>query len=209
MPVVTFSDVARMRLEAISFFLVVFLASAWLIQRIWNGLARDFPRLPRLSYWRALGVTTLWGLLFLLVLSMISGARELMTPGAWKKEGLTYKLADAAKDAPVPSPDDVARRAPLERLRALLLGYAESHEGAFPAVAAAPEIPEDAWRLPGPSGLRYVYVGGQKPEASKAPRPLAYEPDLYGAERLVLLTTGDIQVQTLAEIQAQLGRKGP
>jgi hypothetical protein len=37
---------------------------------------------------------TLWGLLFLLILTMISGARELMTPGAWEKHGSTYRLKD-------------------------------------------------------------------------------------------------------------------
>jgi hypothetical protein len=40
---------------------------------------------------------TLWGLLFLLILTMISGARELMTPGAWEKHGSTYELKDAPK----------------------------------------------------------------------------------------------------------------
>ena len=35
-----------------------------------------------------------WGSLFVLVLTMISGARELMTPGAWKKDGITYVLED-------------------------------------------------------------------------------------------------------------------
>ncbi|MEX2173364.1 MAG: hypothetical protein WD872_03320 [Pirellulaceae bacterium] len=37
-------------------------------------------------------MVALWGLLFVIVLTMISGARELMTPGAWEKQGLTYKL---------------------------------------------------------------------------------------------------------------------
>jgi len=50
--------------------------------------------LPRLSFGRALAGVILWGLLFFIVLTMISGARELMTPGAWKKDGATYKLAD-------------------------------------------------------------------------------------------------------------------
>ncbi len=40
----------------------------------------------------------IWGLLFVLVLTMISGARELMTPGAWEKEGFTYVLAGEAEN---------------------------------------------------------------------------------------------------------------
>ena len=89
------TDLARMRLEAISFFLVVFLASAKLIQWIWNGVLRDLlARIPRLTYAKALGLVTLWVLLFVVVLAMISGARELMTPGAWERQGATYRLSD-------------------------------------------------------------------------------------------------------------------
>jgi hypothetical protein len=54
---------------------------------LWNSLQRDFPRLPRLSFSRALAGVVLWGLLFIIVLTMISGARELMTPGAWQRQG--------------------------------------------------------------------------------------------------------------------------
>src|SRR5687767_12311333 len=77
------SELARLRLQSISFFLAGFLLSSLLIQIIWNYLRRDVSFLPGLSYPRALGLVGLWGLLFILVLTMISGARELMTPGAW------------------------------------------------------------------------------------------------------------------------------
>jgi hypothetical protein len=87
MPSVTLTDAASMRLQSISFFLVVFFGSALVIRWIWNSLTTDFPRLPRLSYPKALGLVRLWGLLFLLTLTMISGA--------WKKDGPTYALGDA------------------------------------------------------------------------------------------------------------------
>ncbi len=86
-----------MRLQTISFFLLCFLVSALFIQLVWNGLRKDFTRLPRLSYPKALGLVSLWGLLFVLVLTMISGARELMTPGAWDKVGSTYRLKEATR----------------------------------------------------------------------------------------------------------------
>lgn len=91
--ILTLTNIAKLRLHAISFFGVCLLGIAWAIQAVWNSLSNDFPRLPRISYRRSLGLMGLWGLLFLLVLTMISGARELMTPGAWKKNGLTYQLA--------------------------------------------------------------------------------------------------------------------
>lgn len=88
----TLSDLARLRIEAISFFLVILLTSAGLIRWLWNGLRRGAGRVPHLSYGKALGLVVLWGLLFSVVLAMISGARELMTPGAWERQGATYKL---------------------------------------------------------------------------------------------------------------------
>ena len=92
MPSLTLTDLAQMRLQSISFFLVAFLVCAWVIKLLWNGLRGDFSRLPRLTYPKALVVAVLWGLLFVLVLTMISGARELMTPGAWERDGATYRL---------------------------------------------------------------------------------------------------------------------
>lgn len=93
------TDMSRARLEAISFFIAVGLISAAAIRWMWNSLRRDFPRLPHLSYARAVGLLTLWGLLFVLVLTMISGARELMTPGAWEPDGGTYRLRSDAEAA--------------------------------------------------------------------------------------------------------------
>jgi hypothetical protein len=86
------TTVGQLRLEDISFFGGVLFVSAWFIKMIWNGLRGDFPRLPYLSYFKALGLVVLWGLLFVIVLTMISGARELMTPKAWERQGATYQL---------------------------------------------------------------------------------------------------------------------
>jgi hypothetical protein len=98
MPAPELTDIARLRFETLSFFLMILLASAGLIQLTWNlALRPTLTRLPRLNYWRALGLVFLWGLLFVIVLTMISGARELMTPGAWEHSGVTYKLKDVPK----------------------------------------------------------------------------------------------------------------
>src|SRR5262245_49226726 len=105
MPTILLTDIARMRIQTISFFLLGLLVSSKLIQWIWNSLSKDFTLLPRLSYFKALGVVTMWGFLFVLVLTMIAGARELMTPGAWEKKGATYRLAEPPQES-VPSTDD-------------------------------------------------------------------------------------------------------
>jgi hypothetical protein len=207
MPSVTLSDLARMRVQTISFFLLVFLACSWVVQRIWNALRADFPRLPRFGYGKALGVVTLWGLLFVLILTMISGARELMTPGAWKKVGYTYKLAEE-KAKVTEDPHEAERRQAMERLRIALWTYARGHDGRFPLADDRGAIPEEAWRVPDPSGMRYLYVAGQTADVGHS--PLAYEPGLFGDGRLVLMTDGRIALMSTEEIsRSPAGERTP
>ena len=92
--VLRFREEPVQRLQVISFFLLGLLLSALFVKWIWNSLRREFPRLPRISFGKSLLLTIAWGLLFCIVLVMISGARELMTPGAWKKTGATYQLKE-------------------------------------------------------------------------------------------------------------------
>lgn len=203
------TDLARQRLEVISFFLLGLLACAGVIRWVWNGLRKDFPILPRLSFARSLGIIVLWGLLFVLVLTMISGARELMTPGAWEKKGLTYRLVQ-----PKPPPVEAEIRARYEtisRMGAYLIGYARVHDGAFPTVEGAGEIPEALWRVPSPGGGRYVYVGGRMAddEAGRWRSPLAFEPESVGPDRLVLMTNGMVQWMPATEIERVLSSKEP
>jgi hypothetical protein len=99
------TDSGVRRYEAVSFFLLVLLLSAVAVRFLWNFLARDFPKLPRIGFRQSLGMVLVWGLLFLVVLTMIAGARELMTPGTWQKKGLLYSLPErtaAPKDAAEP-----------------------------------------------------------------------------------------------------------
>src|SRR4051794_24143833 len=137
------NDSVALRLQAISFFLLVLLLCAGLVWGLWNYLRRDWAFLPRLSYPKALAGTVLWGLLVFIVLTMISGARELMTPGAWRKDGFTYKLAgDEAKPPDVsPGPTEDQRRKKLDDLRAALWAYARGHGGGPPARPPDPARP--------------------------------------------------------------------
>jgi hypothetical protein len=205
MPMTTLSDLARMRLQTISFFLLVFLLCSCVVRLIWNAARDDFSWLPYLSYRRACGLVALWGLLFLLVLTMISGARELMTPGAWKKEGFTYKLNDdeAATKAPANERED-ERRAALDRLRTALWTYARHHDGHFPQSDSPPEIPDTAWRIPDPSGMKFIYNRGLS--ADHGSSPLAFEPGVFGANRLVLLTDGKIIFMNDSELASANGK---
>jgi hypothetical protein len=192
MPSILLSDAAKVRLDTLSFFLVAFLLCALAIQRLWNWLRADFTRLPHLSYPKAVGLTTLWGLLFVLVLTMISGARELLTPGAWKKDGNLYKLDD---QPPVDGPERTRR---LEGLRAALWDYAAHHEGKLPPPGAN-DVPEQAWRVVDhPTAVRFVYVGSGPINVGRL--PVAFEPAPFGARRYTLFTSGEIALQDVASL---------
>jgi hypothetical protein len=205
MPSVSLSDVARLRLQTISFFLVIFLIAGKVIQVLWNRLGHDWTVLPRLNYRGALGLVFLWGLLFVVVLTMISGARELLTPGAWEKDGVTYKLANGSPAAA--APDDRERRdwereRKLDRLRIALWKYAAAHEGSFPASHSSSEIASGVWQTPDASGMAYVYIAGRK--ADRGAALLAFEPDVFGDYQLVLLTNGEIRRTTAEQLDAAL-----
>jgi hypothetical protein len=193
--VLRLNDEPRLRLQAISFFLVGLLLCAAAVRWLWNYLQRDFPNLPRLSYGKALAGVVLWGLLFVIVLTMISGARELMTPGAWRKQGFTYRLNDGEAPAAL-------RQRHLERLRTELWHFAATHQGRFPSESEAVGLPADLWEVPESGGLRYQYVPGLS--ASAAPALLAYEPELDGDRRLALRTDGDIAQLRTEEIRRTL-----
>ncbi|QEL13591.1 hypothetical protein [Limnoglobus roseus] len=200
-------DAPLARLQTISFFLLVFFLSAVALRAIWNYVRRDFPALPRLSFGRAVAVVFLWGILFVIVLTMISGARELMTPGAWRRQGATYKLADAPPSAAQPESEMAARRLHLERLRTALWQFAATHNGRFPGTDELTALPAELWDVPTAGGLRFLYVPGRS--AGHVPDVLVYEPELDPDHRLVLRTNGDIVELSSAEIRKCVPEKKP
>lgn len=208
MPSITLTDLPRMRVQTISFFLMGLLLSSWIVHLLWNNLRRDFSSLPRLSYTKALSAVILWGLLFVLVLTMISGARELMTPGAWEKQGLTYRLSSSPSDLSLRMEWEQERRRSLDRLRIALWEYALEHDGQFPSQIPVAEIADDLWLPPtpwhdrSPTAPRYLYVGGLI--ADRGSFPLVYEPAIFGDRRLILLTNGTIQEMDIEQILESL-----
>jgi hypothetical protein len=202
-PVAVINELPRLRLQNLSFFLAGFLLSSLLIQLLWNTLRRDVPVLPRLSYLRAVGLVGLGGLLFVLVLTMISGARELMTPGAWEPNGVTYRLKPRA--AQPEEPDQTSketRRQQIVRLKEALWQYARAHGGKLPQSRSEPDLQSDVWHLPDGSGLQYVYFGGVLNQF--APVPVAHEPDLHGPPFWVLFSDGEVRQMTSETLNRSL-----
>jgi len=190
MTVYDLNDVVRLRLQDVSFFTVLLLLCGLGVRFLWNYVAKDLPRLPRLSFGRALALTGLLSLFMLLVLSMISGARELLTPGAWRKQGDEYRLSDSAGEP--------MRRQSMEALRATLMTFANSHDGNFPSHDYVPEIPEKIWQSPNSKGTRYIYFGGGRVAATNI---IACEPLDFGEHRFVLFGSGEIKRLSTTEIR--------
>lgn len=195
MTVYDLNDVVRLRLQDVSFFTVLFLVCALGVRFLWNYLAKDFAGLPRLTYGKSLCLTGLLSLGMLLVLSMISGARELLTPGAWRKQGHEYRLNEASSEP--------RRRQSLESLRSALFMYAQAHGGRFPLHDYVPEIHEKSWESPDANGTRYLYIGGMTSGSST--NIIACEPLLFGDERFVLFADGNIQKLTTRQIREAVG----
>ncbi len=205
----------ELRLQAISFFVFALLLCTAIVWGLWNFLRRDLQWLPRLSFGKTLVGVVLWGLMFFIVMAMISGARELMTPGAWKPNGFTYKLnapappvtnAPAAVNAAAGEQLLEPRRKHLEELRQTLWHFAATHDGRFPSGDDLEEIPKDRWQIPGWAGFRYLYANGLK-AGDKTGELLAWEPEIERERRWVLLTNGDIVQKSSDEI-AELVRSG-
>jgi hypothetical protein len=195
MTVYDLNDVVRLRLEDLSFFAVLLVVCAFGIKLIWNYLSKGFPQLPRINFGRAVCLTGILGLLMLLVLSMISGARELLTPGAWRRQGSAYRLNDAGSEP--------LRRQSMEFLRGALRTYAEQHHGKYPPHDFVSDIPEKFWQAPDSVGTRYIYIGGFSRNVSNA--VVACEPVSFGERRYVLFANGDIQKLSTPSIRQALG----
>lgn len=199
MPSVVVSDFARLRLQTFSFFALGLLLSAWGVQRLWNHLRRDFPKLPSLNYRAALGAVVMWGLLFVIVLTMISGARELMTPGAWEKQGLTYRIARERPPAVTTSVTRSGRKAHLERLGTVLMHFAATHDGQFPTESELEFMATDDWQLPNQPGLRFQYISGVS--ASEPERILAFEPLLNATAQYALFADGHVALLAAGQLE--------
>jgi hypothetical protein len=124
-----------------------------------------------------------------------------MTPGAWRKQGFTYRLAAEPERPPEPDPR-TTRRQHLEQLRTALWHFAATHNGRFPRSDELTVIATNLWEIPEGGDLRYLYLPGR--EAGHAPALLAYEPELTSDERLVLRVNGDILTMRTAEIRSAL-----
>ena len=138
---------------------------------------------------------------------MISGARELMTPGAWEKQGATYRLKPDNPPQPTMSAQERVRRQKLDRLRAALWKYAQEHEGRFPTSIASSSIAQELWLASLAPSVRFLYVTNQA--ADKGAVPLVYEPGIFGSDRLVLLTSGAIEWMSLEAILTALPPEAP
>lgn len=198
MPMVTLSDFATMRLELISVFLFGLLVSAFVVKGVWNGFRKDFESLPELNYGKAFSLVCLWGLMFVIVLTMISGARELMTPGAWIKKGNTYALNTASdgetsnSSGSVDEATNARRKMNLELIWGILKEDGTLQQETLPVTGEDLPIPKRMWEVPEAHGLKYVYIPGL--QDGNDSRVLLAEPEFFDNGRYVLWQEGEIEL---------------
>ena len=200
MPMPELTKIAKLRLDTISFFLLLLILGTLAIQWGWNRMASDFKWMPRLSVRQACGLTTLWGLLFLLVLTMISGARELMTPGAWERDGQTYRLHDIKQS--VDEIERAERRQRLVDLTAFVRRWA-SEQGRFPNDLDEAGVPEELQSPPGSPFTHYRYflplsndAAGQQDKDATDPsqQVLLAEPNVFADAPMKITASGFLVV---------------
>ena len=96
MPSFALRDIYRLRFQELSFFIFLLVVCAFLLKVTWNYAVKGFGSVPKLNFRRSLCLAILFGLLMLLILTMISGARELLMPGAWEFRA-RYRNASTGK----------------------------------------------------------------------------------------------------------------
>lgn len=196
MPSINLTDIAQFRLSSLSFFILLYVVASYGVYKLWNLLSKDFKYLPTLPFRKAMLLVFVWGLCFHLVLVMIAGTRELMTPKAWEKAGLTSKLSPDQQQQLFDS-----RRHKLTLLKQQLWQFAEHHEGLFPARNDT-SIEQELWlSADGNQSFQYTEKLSQQ---STHLMPLAYEPDSYGQQRMVLLSNGYIELLSINAINTML-----
>jgi hypothetical protein len=139
------------------------------------------------------------GLLFYVVLTMISGARELLTPGAWEKQGTGYRLRDGEQAALTKE----ERRKALSELKDAIWAYAKTSGGKAPSGPFSGEVAAELWNY-GDGGF-YALVPGVKPGGGR--EVMVYEPSTAGGRRFVLLADGSIEDRAEGDLKRELDRK--
>lgn len=194
MTVYGLTDIYRIRLEEISFFLLLLFVCAVVFRHLWNHATKGFDFLPKMKFTQAFSVALLFGFIVLLVLAMISGIREVLTPEAWRRQGHSYRLNDPSQEP--------ARRRSIEQLRDALAEYARLNQGHFPAHDFVPGIPEKLWESPDQLGTHYIYFSGLT--TNDTHEILAAEPLNFGDKRFTLTVSGEIEQQPFDKIEQAL-----
>lgn len=201
-PQLVLTELGKRRFEEVSFFLLVFLLGAVCFRWLWNSLQHDFPWWPRLSYRGTLGLLCVWGCLLTVVLSLISGARELMTPAAWTPSGITYKVASRNGPTAADAAQLRERESRLHSLRAVLLQYADQHSRKFPQTKEElASISAQFWIAVPEAQLKYIY--DPAPNSSGHQSPLAIEPEFYDGGQLLLMKDGTVSLRKSVATESQ------
>ena len=203
---------SQVRVETLSFFIVVLLVCVAVIRWLWNGLAKDFPAHAAIELRPDIGDGRAFGALPGSRADDDCLGRELLTPGAWQKQGLLYNAARAAVAARAGQAGRSETVGPAVNVwkickkrsgvmpngtragfpRATLCLRSSRRCGNCPALTKCFIFTCRAWLSEG----TVLFSSNENRDSPHLfvhrPRVLAFEPDVFGGDRLVLRTDGTI-----------------
>jgi hypothetical protein len=144
------------------------------------------------------------GAVFALVAGLAVGKREVFLPEKWIEQGFTHRLTEEQqREVAAELHDERQRR--LEELRDSLRQFAATNDGAYPQSLDDARIPEGVRQPPHSGGLQYVFM--PKLTLHDGVTVLAYEPEIFGRERLVLLADGQIVSMGQEHLRSDIGEQ--
>lgn len=202
-PVLVFTELGKRRAEELSFFVFTFLVCGFLVKLLWNYVVAGVAWAPQLTYAKALGALSLWGLVMVVVLSLVSGARELMTPAAWEPNGATHRLAKQKDESPATSQQS-ERKTRIEKVRFALWDFAAKHQGELPTIEQWNELPAETRACEPSETILYRYEPGAT--IGSETKVIVFEPRWYD-DQYLLYGDGSIAVQTTISMAENKGEE--
>lgn len=187
------SEFGRGQVELVSFTCSVFVVAALAVYWVCRILRERFPVLHAMTLRKTFAGLFLFSSLGTAILHPF-GLSTIQDP----PEPIV------AKDAVQQGLLRASRQTKLRALKEALLEFAARNNGRFPTADQCAALPPELWDVPTEVPFRYRYVPGRKREIANV---LVFEPSVFDADQLVLLTDGTIIEMASADLRARLERE--
>ena len=195
-------DLARSRLDALSYYGVGWLLAVAGFRTLWNAIRRKRPGTEPLSYRWALGWSVVWSAVAAGAFTVVVGAAELVWPGSSLGEPIAAGFAlEKSESTPATvrkarQQTEVERETRFAELREGLWREADRLGGVFPARREEAELPPEMWKQAGFPSVDLIYRHGLRRAGllhDGPAEPLVIEYDLRSdGTRQALFTDGTV-----------------